>query len=303
MPPAKQAKSAAGKLSNGDDRPEGLYAKIAYVMGQVHHVPKLGWNDHFKYEYVREIDLTEHLRPLLSELGLVILPSATGQMQIVGEGSKAVTNIFYEFIVADADSGDTVTVGAWGAGQDGQDKGPHKALTGALKYLLMKMFMVPTGDDPEATDGEGNPTDNGAARTQSRQQRRQEAPARQQAQSAEQEEDERPAKPAPAKKQAAAKKQVRQKEEEPAAPELSPEEEALLDEQIQTAQNTIASYIDTIEGDEELELEEAEQNNIVAAGELVLNKMPDKTRYLRGLTRAQEYLEKLLVDNGYELEE
>ena len=122
----------ATKLSSGDARPDGLYAKMAYVMGQVQHVPKNGWNDHFKYEFVREVDLTEHLRGLLSELGVVILPSATGDLRIVGEGKKQVTHVHYLFRFVDADSGEFVEVGAWGAGQDGQDKGPYKALTGAL---------------------------------------------------------------------------------------------------------------------------------------------------------------------------
>ena len=37
-----------------------------------------------------------------------------------------------------------------GAGDDGADKGLYKAYTGAVKYFLMKTFLIPTGDDPEA---------------------------------------------------------------------------------------------------------------------------------------------------------
>jgi hypothetical protein len=39
-----------------------------------------------------------------------------------------------------------------GEGQDAGDKGPYKAMTGAQKYALMKTFMIPTGDDPEADE-------------------------------------------------------------------------------------------------------------------------------------------------------
>src|SRR5699024_6730814 len=34
-------------------------------------------------------------------------------------------------------------------GQDAGDKAVYKAITGATKYALMKVFMIPTGDDPE----------------------------------------------------------------------------------------------------------------------------------------------------------
>jgi hypothetical protein len=45
-----------------------------------------------------------------------------------------------------------------GDGADKTDKGIYKALTGAYKYMLMQVFGVIAGDDPEATDEQGNPT-------------------------------------------------------------------------------------------------------------------------------------------------
>jgi hypothetical protein len=36
-----------------------------------------------------------------------------------------------------------------GTGEDNSDKGTYKGITGGLKYILMKTFLIYTGDDPE----------------------------------------------------------------------------------------------------------------------------------------------------------
>jgi hypothetical protein len=283
MPRAKTTDGTA-TLANGDPRPEGLYAKVAYVMGQVQHVPKNGYNAHFKYEYVREIDLTEHLRPLLAEIGLVVFPSATDRMQIVGEGKNQVTYVYHHFKFVDAETGDAEVVGVWGAGQDGQDKGPYKALTGAEKYALMKTFMVPTGDDPEATDGGGEPTGN--TRPQkvappAKAARPTPAPTPAPSEDPEEPEDDPAPAPAPAKPAKPAKGKA-------------PAEDELLERQIQGAQNAIRDAATTLR--EEYELGDEEQSNLEAALELVDIAMEDRTRYLKALVRAKTYLEGLMEE-------
>ena len=278
----KVARTAATELANGDPRPVGLYAKMAYVMGQVQHVPKNGENIHFHYKYVREVDLTEHLRPLMAELGLLCIPSQTDIVHYEGEGSKRVTSILHRFTWVDAETGQNHLQELWGAGQDGQDKGPYKALTGAVKYALMKTLLVPTGDDPEATDGAGDSTAKEAGK---KQQREPQQPAVQREPAKTKEPDKKPAKKQPVEKT------------EPT------DEEILLAEQIETARAVIAGYIETMDEDEELKLEEGEATNKEAAGLLVItDDVSDDTRYLKALTRAQAYLEGVLVKHGYTLE-
>src|SRR5574340_328981 len=41
-----------------------------------------------------------------------------------------------------------------GEGQDRGDKATYKAMTGATKYALLKLFLIPTGDDPEKDEDE-----------------------------------------------------------------------------------------------------------------------------------------------------
>jgi len=121
-----------------------LYAKLAEVVTEVGRVPKKGRNDFHKYDYVREEDLLEAIRGALAKRQIALLPSAP---TVVRDGT--LTTVHMTFTFADGESGETHTVEWAGTGEDKGDKGLYKAYTGALKYFLMKTFLIPTGDDPE----------------------------------------------------------------------------------------------------------------------------------------------------------
>lgn len=125
-----------------------IYAKIAKAMAQVERVPKTGYNSFHKYAYATETDLTESIRPILTECGLAFFSSVLEQSR-EGEFTKAKM----EFTVADTETGECIKSTYWGEGQDKGDKGLYKAYTGATKYFLMKTFLIPTGDDPESDEG------------------------------------------------------------------------------------------------------------------------------------------------------
>lgn len=134
----------------------GIYAKIAQVMARVETIPKSGYNSYHSYPYATETDVLNAIRPLMVEAGLVLIPMAaeaqtspSAGAEDKGKSGHDVTTVKMRFILADAESGETIE-GPWlGQGQDTQDKGVYKAITGGHKYLLMKLFQVPTGDDPE----------------------------------------------------------------------------------------------------------------------------------------------------------
>lgn len=121
-----------------------IYQKIANVMSQVNRVPKTGYNSFHKYAYATESDLTESIRPILTEAKLAFFSSVLEQER-VGEFTK----VQMEFTLADIETGEVLKSVYWGEGQDKGDKGLYKAYTGATKYFLMKTFLIPTGDDPE----------------------------------------------------------------------------------------------------------------------------------------------------------
>lgn len=134
-----------------------LYRKIAAVTAAVSRIPKNGENTYHHYRYVTESDITDGLRDVLKEHGLAFLPPSviSWERDEVIENPKLGprTRVQVQFAVACCDTGEVFTSIIWGEGQDTSDKGFYKAYTGAVKYFLMKTFLIATGDDPEQDDG------------------------------------------------------------------------------------------------------------------------------------------------------
>lgn len=125
------------------------------VMSKVSYVQKTGKNAFHGYKYAGEADLLEKLRPAMLEAGLILIPSIKGVSPIDEHG---VTTVQMEYTLVHKD-GDIWPNVICAAGQGGDrnkngvgDKGLYKAITGANKYLLFKLFQIETGDDPETYD-------------------------------------------------------------------------------------------------------------------------------------------------------
>ena len=130
-----------------------LVSKLAKIMGDIGAVPQTGWNNFNKYNYTTEADVQAVTKGKMAKENLIIIPhevdSKTREVQTRKGNIEYVFQGTWDFIVMDGDSGETLTVRVTGEGQDSGDKGPFKALTGAHKYALMKLFQISTGDDPE----------------------------------------------------------------------------------------------------------------------------------------------------------
>ena len=59
-------------------------------------------------------------------------------------------DVAYKIVNTD-DPEDFTTAVSSGTGVDTQDKGVGKAMTYAYKYLLLRTFAIPTGEDPDRT--------------------------------------------------------------------------------------------------------------------------------------------------------
>ena len=132
-----------------------LIRKLAEVMAEVDRVPKTRWNDFHKYHYATEADITEAVRTGLAARSVMMLPSVEDvtRFEVPGKSKvRHITQLTMRFTFLDGDSGERETIRVIGDGEDDGDKGPYKAMTGALKYAVMKSFLIPTGDDPEQTD-------------------------------------------------------------------------------------------------------------------------------------------------------
>ncbi len=129
-----------------------ITAALHEVMSKVGYVQKTGKNTFHNYKYAGEADLLAVLRPAMVEAGLLLIPSIADHSPIDEHGNK---DVVIEYTLAHKD-GDVWPhkIRAIGTGNDRNkngvgDKGTYKALTGANKYLLFKLFQIETGDDPE----------------------------------------------------------------------------------------------------------------------------------------------------------
>lgn len=156
------------RIPEEKDRPKNIYARLAQINGLIGLIRKTGVNQFHRYTYAKEADLVEEVRPILSEYGIWLEQGLWGDPetgfiphqrlgQITREGVArdtltAITKRF-RFVWWNAEAGALETT-EWepfmGYGDDAGDKGYYKAETGAVKYFLMKTFMVATGNDPEA---------------------------------------------------------------------------------------------------------------------------------------------------------
>lgn len=158
-----------------------LFKKMSLALGEVRRIPKNGFNSFFQYKYSQEGDILDGIRPILSEVGLMIWTSVEQDERKVldyyrkgkHEGQKTITRVNVNFIVGCSDSGETLESSYIGEGEDEADKGLYKAYTGATKYFLTKNFLISSGDilqddapnDPEADtqrayDNRQNPYNN-----------------------------------------------------------------------------------------------------------------------------------------------
>ena len=143
----------------------GLVRKLVQVLREIEAIPKNGRNAFHGYDYATEMDILQSIRPKLAEQNVFVFTSVdSGEIKshlvsrrtepsgAVVEKYDHLTEIRTLHTFVDGDTGETFVVHGLGQGVDAGDKGGYKALTGAMKYFLLKNFLVPTGDDPERDD-------------------------------------------------------------------------------------------------------------------------------------------------------
>lgn len=130
-----------------------LVKKLAKIMGKIGVVPKTGFNNFHKYNYTTEADVQAITSNRMAEENLIMIvievENETRQVTTRGGKTEFIYRGTFDFQIHDGDSGEMLTMRVSGEGQDAGDKAAYKALTGAHKYALMKLFQISTGDDPE----------------------------------------------------------------------------------------------------------------------------------------------------------
>lgn len=124
-----------------------IYGKISAVMKDIEYLSK---DDHVKfgqqdYKAISEEKVTKAVRESLIKHGVVIIPV---EQEHSREGTISAVNTKYRIQNID-DIEDYVIAVSSGTGADTQDKGVGKAMTYSYKYLLLRTFAIPTGEDPD----------------------------------------------------------------------------------------------------------------------------------------------------------
>ena len=129
-----------------------IHQKINAIMSEVTYIYKDGQISfgQTKYRAVTEENVLSIIRPKLIKYHINIYPF---DLQMSKEGQ--ITSSVMKFMVVNADNPDDFfLVMSGGQGSDTQDKGAGKSITYAEKYCLLKLFLVPTGDDPDKISSE-----------------------------------------------------------------------------------------------------------------------------------------------------
>ena len=145
---------------------ENIYQKISKIMQQVKYLQKdddVSTGKASSYKAITEEKVTTEVRKAMIENGVVIIPieithSRTDEVlkdQYGNEKVSRLTTADCKYRIQNIeDKDDYIIASSSGTGVDTQDKGIGKALTYAYKYLLLRTFAIPTGEDPDKISSE-----------------------------------------------------------------------------------------------------------------------------------------------------
>lgn len=133
-----------------------IYQKINEVMKNIEYLTK---DDKVefgitKYKAISEEKVTTAVREQLVKQGIVIIPikqeSENKELIRTEKSVNMLTSVHVKYRIQNIDDvNDFIEVESNGTGVDTQDKGVGKAMTYAYKYMLLRTFAIPTGEDPD----------------------------------------------------------------------------------------------------------------------------------------------------------
>ena len=130
-----------------------LHKKLVTVAKNVQYIQKKGMNSFQRYSYAKESDILSKFSKEFTDNGIALTTSVidrqVSQYESKNGDNSFLVSVKIEMNFIDSETGEKETITGYGDGSDKGDKGIYKAITGAVKYALMKSFLVETGDDPE----------------------------------------------------------------------------------------------------------------------------------------------------------
>lgn len=129
-----------------------IYEKISAIMQDVQYLAK---DDHVSfgntnYKALSEEKVTSIMRAKLTQYKLVVFPVEQTSNRT---GSITHVDVKYRMVNVEAPE-EFIEIVSCGDGADTQDKGSGKAMTYAFKYMWLRTFALPTGEDPDKISSE-----------------------------------------------------------------------------------------------------------------------------------------------------
>ncbi|MBQ9458305.1 MAG: ERF family protein [Oscillospiraceae bacterium] len=145
-----------------ESKKQTIAEKLLEMQRRVDKVVKDGKNQSDKYDFASDENVLDTFRPIMDELGLLLIPIISGAEVHEGATRSGTTRYMTEMHMimrwVDAATNDTIDVPWYAQGVDlAGEKGVGKALTYGEKYFLLKFFHVATKkDDPDSDGRTGN---------------------------------------------------------------------------------------------------------------------------------------------------
>ena len=124
-----------------------IYEKMAAIMADVQYLAK---DDKVefgstKYKALSEEKVTTIMRAELLKYNLVVYPIS---QLATRAGQITHVDVVYRLVNVENPE-EYIEIASCGDGADSQDKGSGKAMTYAFKYMWLRAFALPTGEDPD----------------------------------------------------------------------------------------------------------------------------------------------------------
>jgi len=137
---------------------QNIYTKLQIIQSKFKHLTKTQENKFQKYKYVPEYEILKVLKPLLTETKLTLTFGDTENSFSSERTEKgwAVKYCKQVILTNTENTQEQLTYYFWATGQsDDIAKAKGCAETYAVKYFLMKFFLIPTSDnlDPDKIGG------------------------------------------------------------------------------------------------------------------------------------------------------
>lgn len=124
-----------------------IFEKISAIMTDIQYLTK---DDHVSfgntsYKALSEEKVTSIMRAELLKYKLVVYPLVQTSSRT---GSITHVDVVYRMVNVENPE-EHIDIASCGDGADTQDKGSGKAMTYAFKYMWLRTFALPTGEDPD----------------------------------------------------------------------------------------------------------------------------------------------------------